>query len=167
MWDESDDEDADQHQSSAMEGVLHEYARQGNHKAIATLIRRGGRGTLKININEPDYKGRTPLMIGCQYGWSKVVDYLCQAGANNDLKDKEGHAAIHQCVLSAAQKTSGTVRASHCIRALYKGNVEIDRKTADGRTALHCAMQLGLPELCTTLKVRTKCIACKDSSVLS
>jgi hypothetical protein len=81
VWEESDDEEADQRHGTQASAVLHEYARQGNHKAVATLIRKAGQGTLKININEPDQNGRTALMIACQYGWTRVVEYLCQAGA--------------------------------------------------------------------------------------
>lgn len=148
VWEESDDEDVDATKLTGTE--LHKYAERGNAKGIAMIIRRGGRGKLKVNLNEQDGNGRTALMIACRNGQSKIVDFLCQAGANCDIKDKEGLAAVHHCVYGV--KLNGTGVSSACVRALHKSGAEIDRKTAEGITALHLAVQQQLPDICSALK---------------
>jgi hypothetical protein len=74
------------------------------------------------------------------------------AGANHDLKDTQGYAAIHHCVLAVASKNTNPGKASTCIRALHKCGAEMNRKTGDGRTALHLAVEMGIGDLCLTLR---------------
>ena len=46
VWEESDDEGVD---GAKLEGSdLHKYAQRGNAKAVAMIIRRGGRSKLKV-----------------------------------------------------------------------------------------------------------------------
>jgi ankyrin repeat protein len=54
-----------------------------------SLIRRGA------DVNGPDEKGETPLMIGCAMkGRPDVVEYLIEKGALIEQKDKEGRTAL-------------------------------------------------------------------------
>ena len=101
-------------------------------------------------MNELDGEGRTPLIVACASGQTRIVDFLCQAGADADIKDNRGLAAIHHCVLGV--KTNGSGMAATCVRALAKNNANIDRKTADGLTALHLAVKMNLVDISYVLK---------------
>lgn len=59
VWEESDDEGVD---GSKLEGSdLHKYAQRGNAKAIAMIIRRGGRSKIKVAIPQPRIPSPSPL----------------------------------------------------------------------------------------------------------
>lgn len=103
-----------------------------------------------MNLNELDSEGRTPLIVACANGQTRIVDFLCQAGADSDIKDRQGLAAIHHCV--HAVRSNGSGMAATCVRALAKNNATIDRKTADGLTALHLAVKLNLIDISYVLK---------------
>mmetsp|Transcript_8230 Transcript_8230/g.27654 ORF Transcript_8230/g.27654 Transcript_8230/m.27654 type:complete len:791 (+) Transcript_8230:298-2670(+) len=113
-------------------------SKTGDTKELAKLLRNlEGQAA----VDERDEFGRTPLMIACMHGQGKVVEYLLRAGACPDLKDLDGYAAIHHATLASGNDFIGPNKASSCLRALAKFRAVMNRKTADGYTAIHVAIK--------------------------
>mmetsp|Transcript_30595 Transcript_30595/g.27790 ORF Transcript_30595/g.27790 Transcript_30595/m.27790 type:complete len:115 (+) Transcript_30595:185-529(+) len=49
------------------------------------------------NINEPDYRGWTPLMIACHHGHTNIVKLLLRKDADISMIDCFGKKAIDRC----------------------------------------------------------------------
>eukprot|EP00960_Hanusia_phi_P062338 765116-Hanusia_phi.AAC.7 len=117
---------------------LFSCAKTGDTTELAKLLRNlDGQEA----IDERDERGRTPLMIACMHGHGKVVEYLLQAGACADLKDLDGYAPIHHATLASGNDFIGPNKASGCLRALAKFRAVMNRKTAEGFTAIHVAIK--------------------------
>lgn len=129
---------------------LHKVARDGQYKLLAKVLKQ--RGEHPVDINEVDGMGRTPLMHACMHGHERVAAYLLQMNAHIDIKDKDGYAAVHLAALSSGQMRVGLSRAAAVIRQIVKHGGEIDRKTLDGRTAVHVAVQHKCAEVITILR---------------
>ena len=122
----------------------------GNAPLVAHLLRH--KTELDIDIDEVDEKGQSSLIVACSRGNSKIASYLLQMEANPDIKDNDGYAAIHHCVLASANKAIGVSKAASCIRILARFRCNVDRKTADGRSALHLAVQNSLTDITIALR---------------
>ena len=143
--------DEDAYEGVVPEGrILLEAAASGKNQLVAHLLKNAT--NLNLDINEVDEEGRSSLMLACANGHAKVASYLLQAGASPDLKDVNGFAAVHHCVFASANQFIGTSRAAACIRALGRFRSNMDRKTADGRSALHLAVQMSLTDITISLK---------------
>jgi hypothetical protein len=52
-----------------------------------------------LDINFPDYDGRTPLHLACEEGHENIVQFLLeQKGINPNVKDRWGNTPVH-CAL--------------------------------------------------------------------
>eukprot|EP00961_Rhodomonas_salina_P152361 2050858-Rhodomonas_salina.2 len=142
------DEDYDDGTSDSTN--LHSLVAEGNSTRLAHLLRK--QKELEIDVNEVDEEGRTPLMIACIRGNGQLAEFLLQANANSDLKDHQGYAAIHHATLSSGNKYVGIARSATCLRALQKYRANIDRKTADGRTSVHLAVQFECMDIIMVLR---------------
>ena len=47
-----------------------------------------------IDINTTDLEGYTPLMIASSLGYEEILDLLCRAGANVNMRNRSGYAAL-------------------------------------------------------------------------
>ncbi|GFS09784.1 ankyrin repeat protein [Elysia marginata] len=84
----------------------------GADKAVELLLNnKANVNDTSYEISDPDIKRRTALMIAAHKGWVRIVKMLIQAGANLDMKDKDGENAL-----------GFAVRGGHraCVQALLK-----------------------------------------------
>jgi hypothetical protein len=125
--DEDDDDEAPTNLS------LHDCASKGLLRPLSKLLKHNKH--YKVDVNDVDEHGRTPLMLACRGGQGKAVEYLMQAGASPDMKDNEGYAPVHFAVMASVDRFIGVSRAASAIRALGKYRAYMDRKTVDGFTA--------------------------------
>lgn len=91
--------------------------------------------TLLINecpkqLNIPDFKGQTPLMLITEEGDTELVKVMLQAGADPEIQDWEGMTALHSAVKSGV---------SSCVDALLDHPCRLDKLTHDGQSPLHTA----------------------------
>lgn len=91
--------------------------------------------TLLINecpkqLNIPDIKGQTPLMLITEEGDTELVKVMLQAGADPEIQDWEGMTALHSAVKSGV---------SSCVDALLDHPCRLDKLTHDGQSPLHTA----------------------------
>lgn len=60
----------------------------GNSPLVAEYLARGG------DINAPDQRGRTPLMLAASRGHMELCRMLLECGADSSLRDNEGYTAL-------------------------------------------------------------------------
>ena len=70
------------------------------HRAIASnnieqLRELFSRSKHQVNLNYIDREGQSPLHRSCTLGFKSIVEYLCESGASQNLKNKEGWFPIH------------------------------------------------------------------------
>ena len=122
----------------------------GNAPLVAHLLKH--RVELNIDLDDVNERGQSGLILACSRGNAKIASYLLQMDANSDIKDQDGYAAVHHCVFASANKSIGVSKAASCIRVLARFRCNMDRKTADGRSALHLAVQNSLTDITIALK---------------
>jgi hypothetical protein len=149
------DEDDDDDEPKTLD--IHDVTRKGQMKPLAKLLKHAKQ--YNIEVDALDERGRTPLMLACRHGHGKCVEYLMQAGASPDIKDNDGYAAIHFCVLASVDRLVGISRAASGIRALGKYRAFLDRKTVDGFTAGKVAHTVTLPRALATKLTRMRVVA--------
>jgi hypothetical protein len=149
------DEDDDDDEPKTLD--IHDVTRKGQMKPLAKLLKHAKQ--YNIEVDALDERGRTPLMLACRHGHGKCVEYLMQAGASPDIKDNDGYAAIHFCVLASVDRLVGISRAASGIRALGKYRAFLDRKTVDGFTAGRVAKTRTLPRAIATKLTRIRVVA--------
>ena len=142
--------DEDLYDAPLSDTALLSAVSSGNAPLVAHLLR--NRLEMQIDINEVNEKGQTGLIIACSRGFAKLVSFLLQMDANPDLKDRDGYAAVHHCVFASAKRSIGVSKAAACVRSLARFRCNMDRKTADGRSALHVAVQNSLTDITIALK---------------
>ncbi len=93
---------------------------------------------LRIDVNDLDNQGRSPLHWAAWYGKKDIVQHLIIKGANVNARANDGttplHLAVHEGKLDV-------------IRLFFPAEKEVDvninAEAADGRTPLHMAAQYG------------------------
>lgn len=103
---------------------IHTAAFMGNTKAIHKHIK------AKVNLDQKDQYGSTPLIIACTFGKTEVAKALIEGGANPEVKNNDGSTALH-------------VAAFFCrieiVEALLAQNVDKTLKNNYGSTALEAS----------------------------
>lgn len=85
-------------------------------------------------LNMPDLKGQTPLMLMAEDGDTELVGIMLQAGANPEMQDWQGMTALH-----SASKS----RVNGCVDALLDHPCKLDKLTNEERSPLHTASWAG------------------------
>ncbi|MDE8345748.1 MAG: ankyrin repeat domain-containing protein [Acidocella sp.] len=85
-------------------------------------------------LNWPDFKAQTPLMLMAEEGETKLVRLLLISGADRDKQDYRGLSALHAAVKS---------RVSNCVDTLLGHDCRTDFLTVDKRSPLHTAVWSG------------------------
>jgi len=88
----------------------------------------------KADVNTPDTKSRTPLMIACETGNLEIIKYLVSKGASvHDLKKQKKNALIKATM-------NGHI---HIVSFLLKHGIHPDLPDSSGNTAVHYAAGYG------------------------
>lgn len=69
--------------------ALHWAAYNGSEEVVTYLLTLDG-----IRLNVRDEEGRTPMLVACEYGNTRIVRRLLMKGANRHIKNNEGKKAI-------------------------------------------------------------------------
>jgi hypothetical protein len=85
-------------------------------------------------LNIPDLKGQTPLMLMAEAGDTELVRIMLQAGADPEMQDRQEMTALHSACKS---------RVDGCVDALLEHQCKLDKLTNDGRSPLHTATWAG------------------------
>jgi len=111
--------------------VLSYLAELGNVAILELLLSTG-----RVDINEKDKDGRTPLSSAAEKGHEVVVKLLLSTGkAEVDAKDKDGRTSLS---LAVANRHEAVVKL-----LLSTGKVNINTKDKDGRTPFSIAVEKG------------------------
>lgn len=125
--------------SSLMRQMTH-LVPQNEHDTVETLL---GRLQQAIGVlaqqapkqlNVPDFKRQTPLMLLSENGDTELVKLLLQAGADPDVQDWKGMTALHSAIKSGSDG---------CVDALLDHPCRLDKRTDDGQSPLHTAAWSG------------------------
>ncbi|MGM3175637.1 ankyrin repeat domain-containing protein [Dickeya lacustris] len=81
-------------------------------------------------LNIPDIKGQTPLMLIAEEGNTRLVALMLEAGANPEIQSNKGMTALHSAIKSGVDS---------CVDALLDNPCRLDHVTDDGRSPLHTA----------------------------
>ena len=81
-------------------------------------------------LNIRDLKGQTPLMLSAEDGDTELVLTMLKAGADPNIQDWQGVAALHSAVKS---------HVNSCVDALLDHPCSLTKSTNDGRSPLHTA----------------------------
>ncbi len=85
-------------------------------------------------LNMPDLKGQTPLMLMAEAGDTELVRLMLQAGADPEIQDLQGMTALHSACKS---------RVDSCVDVLLDQPCKLDKLTNEGRSPLHTASWAG------------------------
>ena len=102
---------------------LHRTARNGSERRTAELLAEG-----KIDMEEGDCQGYTPLLMAAHYQHPGVVDMLLRAGANVSAVTDEGYTA-----LGASVRQGNIAIAAMCVKA----GADVNARYIDGRYPLY------------------------------
>ncbi len=94
-------------------------------------------------IEEKDINGFTPLIVAAYYGYTPILTYLLENGANVDATDKNGWTAL---MYSASYDFIDDVKL------LIDHNASLNIKNNEGHTALYYAKQYKYERIVKLLK---------------
>lgn len=81
-------------------------------------------------LNIPDFKKQTPLMLMTESGDTELTRIMLLAGADPEMQDWQGMTALHSAIKS---------RVDSCVDALLNHPCRLDKLTFDGQSPLHTA----------------------------
>ena len=133
---------------------LHLAAKSGSIDVARRLLDAGA------YVNSKTVQGRTPLHLAATFDYSQVCKLLIKHSADVDAKDIYETTPLYSAVLNK--------RSIEVVNTLIGGGADVTYKMSKGSgggwTALHCAAELGLFDICKTLIYhRAPINACADS----
>ncbi|TNF20027.1 MAG: ankyrin repeat domain-containing protein [Vibrionaceae bacterium] len=81
-------------------------------------------------LNIPDLKGQTPLMLMAEAGDTQMTKLMLLAGADPEIQDWQGMTALHSAIKS---------HVNSCVDALLDHPCQLNKNTCDGQSPLHTA----------------------------
>lgn len=81
-------------------------------------------------LNIPDIKGQTPLMLMAEKGDTELVTIMLKAGADPEIQSSNGMTALHSAIKSGVDS---------CVDILLDHPCKRDNLTDDGQSPLHTA----------------------------
>ncbi|KAG2456361.1 ANR50 protein, partial [Polypterus senegalus] len=104
-------------------------AQEGHLDCVKLLLDR------RSVLDHRGYDGRSALSAAALEGHADVVELLLKRGSNADVKDSEGRPLLYLLMLERILSVAKVM--------LEKGNVPLESKDAEGRTALHVSCWQG------------------------
>ncbi|XP_063880176.1 ankyrin-2-like isoform X1 [Scylla paramamosain] len=122
---------------------LHAAAMKGSVSLIKILLDH------RIDVNQIDSLGFTPLMVAALNGNTDAVTELMANGANLNLRGRDGETALHLAMKSANLRV---------VNELLKKGADINAQTkSDKFTPLHFAAYFNIQHIRRVLEMHTKC----------
>lgn len=109
--------------------ALHDAVEEGNLAEVKSLIAKGE----DLNAQNSGYM-QTPLQLAVYNENSDIVKVLIKAGADVNLKMKNGHTALHTAAFFGDTKS---------ITFILRAKADVNAKSNDGTTPLHRAAEGG------------------------
>jgi hypothetical protein len=81
---------------------LHLAARDGNVQLVDEILE-GRNGHTKVSINVQNAVGQTPMHLAAKWGRLNVIEFLIEAGADLEIKDRKGRTPLHEAKDSRVQ----------------------------------------------------------------
>jgi ankyrin repeat protein len=117
---------------------IHLASQSGSLEFIETFTSKLAKETLTRELDTPDVKGHTPLMLAAMYGHHNVLDFLLKQNVNVNHQDNENEDSLLHFLVKRERNKE--------LEFLLKwnaqdenGRMDINVKNKQGRTALHCA----------------------------
>lgn len=139
---------------TALAGPLHDAAAAGDSAQLHVLLLQD-----KAELNVPDSKGQTPLVLAVGSGSAQAVDELLLAGANVNRCGPQGWTALHEAALH------GDVASTQKLLA-RRANPNARERQNHG-TPLHVAAFQGQLEICRLLLKAGAKAAARDKEGLT
>ncbi|MCJ8744730.1 hypothetical protein PDJAM_G00122030 [Pangasius djambal] len=120
----------------AFQTPLHKAAIFDHYELVEYLISQGA------DIDFPDCKGHSPLLLATSCGAWRTVNLLLSHGADLMAKDKAGCNFLHLAILQprGLKNLPAEVLQHECVREL------LNDEDSEGCTPLHYACRLGIPD---------------------
>lgn len=104
---------------------IHYAAAAGDLEFIKHLVNAHG-----VNLNSPNKKGVTPLMVAAMFGKADAVELLSFLGANMEARDRKYRTALHW---------AATADAANSIATLCSSGANVHAFDSDGATPMNIA----------------------------
>lgn len=101
----------------------------------------------KVDINQQDSDGNTPLMLAINLNFEEIVILLLKNKVQTDKPDKDGDLCLHKAIKLGNEKMCN---------ALLDHGVDISSQNREGNTALHQALNSNRAELVKLLLKKGK-----------
>ena len=127
--------------------LVHACAETGRDRLIRYLIRK------RVNIDQRDQHGRTPLLKGLEEGHETVVKALLQNGADVNVRGKEDETALVVAIVNGR---------ANIIRLLLENRGDVWARGRDGIMPMHGAANGDHVDATNALKEAGADVTAKD-----
>ncbi|KAL7805529.1 hypothetical protein V8C44DRAFT_340421 [Trichoderma aethiopicum] len=114
--------------------TLHEAAAQGNLASLLSILELSKSAEPKLNIDEPDGRGRTALSHAASRGQVYVVKFLLGQGADVNAQDKKSRTALWHA--SESHPSVNRQQRFVTVETLLEHEADPNIQASDGSTAL-------------------------------
>ncbi|UXI15987.1 Sorting nexin-9 [Sarcoptes scabiei] len=118
--------------------VLHCAVKHDQNEILAYLLD----NVIDIEINSVNECWQTSLTMACMNNNLEIVERLIKAGADVNMKDKQGRTAAHWASFKGYHQI---------LDCLLRAGIKADERDQDGKTALHLAAEYGFKKALNTL----------------
>ena len=116
----------------------------------------------KVNVNELNESGQTPLMIAAMNGNIATMDVLFQNNADVNIQDKEGNSALMHAITAGDQWRIGSKKDT--VQSLIFHGANPFLKNKKGKTAMEIAQDENEQAVMATLHMMEKLLKAKGVS---
>lgn len=122
--------------------ALQQASLHGLVEEVARLLDMG------TDVDSPDERLITPLMLACNSGERKVVELLVNRGANVDAKKANGGTPLHSLMGGLHRETT----IASITKLLLAAGADPSVRNAEGKTALDLAQEKYGDKVCSLLR---------------
>jgi ankyrin repeat protein len=118
---------------------IHLASQSGSLEFIETFTSKLAKETLTRELDTPDVKGHTSLMLAAMYGHHNVLDFLLKQNVNVNRQDIENEDSLLHLLVKRERNQALEYLLKWNAQEEENGRLDINVKNKQGRTALHCA----------------------------